>query len=348
MPVSLNPLQRAVFFTFNQGPGPLIDLWSAVAFRAVLAAMRLGIFDALAAGPQTVDQLANRLGIDPRGTALLLEALAALGYVQQHDLAAANTAMTGKWLLPAGQANFAPYLSYWGTILQTLYADLETSLRSGEPPTHLYDWLEGQPAVSADFQAGMVAIAQIAQGEIVGKLKLPPTARRVLDVGGGHAAYSIALCQRYPQLSATVFDGASVLASGRQQVAQVGLTGRIDFLMGDFLQDELPGEQDVVLLFNILHGCTPEQNGSLLKKAAQALCPGGRVVVVEQLADHQASGGAQAINALLALAYFHLLGGQVYRFSDIRSWMDTAGLRHIQRIALRRTPGSSLIVAERP
>jgi hypothetical protein len=32
--------------------------------------------------------------------------------------------------------------------------------------------------------------------------------------------------------------------SGRQQVVQVGLSGRIDFQAGDYLQDELPGEQD--------------------------------------------------------------------------------------------------------
>ncbi len=109
-------------------------------------------------------------------------------------------------------------------------------------------------------------------------------------------------------------------------MVQVGLSGRVDFQAGDYLQDELPGEQDVVLLFNIMHGCAPEQNSSRLKKAAQALRPRGRVVVVEQLADHTASGDARAIDALLALAYFHLSGRQAYRFSDIRGWMDAAGL----------------------
>ena len=44
MPIQRNVLERTIFFSLNQAPAPIIDLWSAITFRAVLAADRLGNF----------------------------------------------------------------------------------------------------------------------------------------------------------------------------------------------------------------------------------------------------------------------------------------------------------------
>lgn len=102
-------------------------------------------------------------------------------------------------------------------------------------------------------------------------------------MGGGHGAYSIALCRRHPQLMATVFDLPEALKAARENVAAEGLEDRIELREGDFLTEELPTGYDVALLFNIVHGFEAEQNAALLQNVAAALDPGGLVAVVEQV-----------------------------------------------------------------
>lgn len=345
MPIPLNFLERSLFLTLNQGPAPILDLWSALAFRAVMAAQRLGVFEALAAGPATAAELAPRLGADPRGLTVLLEALAPLGYLERRDGGYTNSAMTNRWLTAAGDANFAPYMRFWDDVMTALWQTPEASVVAGKPPINLYGWIAGQPQTSQYFQEGMVALAATIAEDVTAGLKFLGGARRLLDVGGGHGAYSVALCRAYPQLSATIFDAPGALATGQQVVAAAGLDHRISFQPGDFLDDDLGEGFDALLLFNILHGFQPDQNLALFQKAAKALNPGGSVVVLEQLADAKTRGAAQAINGLLALSYFHTLGGQVYRFQDITGWLQQAGFGPARRLGLRKAPGSSLIIA---
>ena len=59
MPIQLNVLERTIFFSLNQAPAPIIDLWSAITFRAVMAADRLGIFAALSESSATATELAD-------------------------------------------------------------------------------------------------------------------------------------------------------------------------------------------------------------------------------------------------------------------------------------------------
>jgi SAM-dependent methyltransferase len=344
MPIIPNALERLIFVTLNQAPAPLLDIFGAVAFRTVLAAVNLGVFDALHDGPATAADLARRIAIDERGAGVLLETLASLGYVSRKDTRYTNTRMTTKWLVRSSPTNVTAGFDFWGAILRELWTNLEASLRSGQPPTNLYAWIEQQPEVSAAFQAWMVAAARIVAGEMTRKVKLPATARRLLDVGGGHAMYSVAFCRRYPQLSATVFDSPMALHAARENIAAMQMSDRISVQEGDFLGEALPSGYDVVLLFNIVHGFSPEQNQALLEQAARALNPGGIVAIAEQVAGKAPGPTSDALAQLLGLGYFHLLGGQIYRFEEIAGWLTRAGFTQVRRINILRAPGNSVIL----
>ena len=81
MPIIPTSIERLIFFQLNQAPGPLLDLFGAVAFRIVLSGIKLGVFDTLQAGPISAGELARILGADERGIAMLLDTLTTLGYV---------------------------------------------------------------------------------------------------------------------------------------------------------------------------------------------------------------------------------------------------------------------------
>jgi SAM-dependent methyltransferase len=345
MPVVPNFVERTIFLSLNQGPGPVLDIWNAVAFRVVLAAIRLDVFETLASGPMSAAELAQRLNADARGVRRLIDALEPLGYIKRQGDRCANTSMTIKWLLRSSPTSFAPYFRYWGAIIPKLMDDLEASIKQGRAPRNLYDWIEHEPEVSRDFQEALISLANFALGDVIGKLQLPPAAaRRLLDVGGGHAMYSVALCQKYPQLSAVVFDSPQALATGRANIDRAGLADRVAVQTGNFFRDDLGSGYDAALLFNIVHGCSPDQNIELFRKAGRALNPGGQLIVLEQLAGKALLPMGNAINGLLGLSYFHLLQGNLYAFDEVARWFREAGFGEPRRINLLKAAGSSLII----
>jgi predicted O-methyltransferase YrrM len=343
MPIPTSFLEQLVFLSLNLGPAPILDIWGAAGFRIVLAAVRLGVFEALADGPLASEALVQRLQTDPRGTALLINALESLGYLRQQAGGYANSAMTSKWLLRRS-GNFGPGFEFWGTNLFKLWDSLEDSLRTGQPALNLYTWIEDQPEVSRAFQEWMVALAGFTSGEVLRLVRLPAGARRLLDIGGGHAAYSIAFCRQYPDLAATVFDQPQALNTARANVTEAGLLDRITLQAGDFLGEVLGEGYDVALLFNIVHGFSDEQDRALVNRAAQALRPGGLLVLAEQLAGGPAGGAAHAIQQILGLSYYHLLEGQLYSYEAVSDWMRSAGLANVRRIDSLRLPGTNLVL----
>lgn len=347
MPIVLSVPEQMILLNLNQGPAPVVDIFSAVAFRATLAGVRLGVFDALDDGPRSPADLARTLGLDERGVRVLLDTLASIGYVRARGARFALTRTAAKWLANSSPLSVAAGVEYWGILFDQFFGNLERSIREGQPPLNLYAWIETQPEASSAFQRWMVATARIGGPEIIDKLMLPPGAQRVLDVGGGHGLYSIALCRKHPQLHATIVDSPEALNAARDNVDAAGLADRITLHTGDFLHESLGSGYDLALLFNIVHGFTPAQNTDLLRRVAGALSVGGCVAIAEQLAGKPPTRAAGAFAQMLGLAYFHLLGGRLYSFDEISGWLRASGFGAIRRRNLLRTPGNSIILGTR-
>jgi hypothetical protein len=234
MPLAPNWLERLFFLTLNQGPGPSLDMWGGPAFQVVLAAIRLNVFETLNIRPLTTADLSHHLGTDPRAMQILLDALASLKYVRRQNGHYELTAMTRKSLTDDGAVNFSAYFQFWGAMMEHFMPRLDESLRTGQPPVNLYEWIEDQPRVSRYFQEGMIAITRYVKDDVVKGLTLPSDARRLLDIGGGHATYSITLCRKYPQLSALVFDEAQALPVGRESIVAEEMADRVSVHEGNF------------------------------------------------------------------------------------------------------------------
>jgi hypothetical protein len=347
MPLVPNPLETLAFLTLNQAPGPLLDMYGGHVLRTVLAGIRLNIFESLAEQPATAEALARRLSLDVRGASLLLGTLAALGYVKRRGAQFSLTPMSRKWLTDKGSINFAPFFRFWGSMLEEFFPKLEESIRTGRPPVNMVEWIETQPEVSCDFQEGLLAVARLFKDGVASSIPMPSSARRVLDLGGGHALYSIALCQKYPQLSAVTFDGAQALVVGRESIRAAQLEARVTVQEGDLLKDALGTGFDLILLFNLLHGFGAEQNIALLRKARAALNPGGRVAIMDQLVGNSGLPLAEAFAQILGLSFFHLVGGQTYTYAEIRGWLTTAGFAKVE-LKNSLKAGGPLVTAESP
>jgi len=346
MPIRLTAIERLIFLEGNLGPGPIIDLYGPLVARGILVALRLGLFEALAAGPRCAEELAQHLGADERGLRLLLELLEALGYVNCRGGRYGNTAATTKWLLAGSPTGIADLFDFFEE-MQQRWDLLEGALRAGEPMRRSVEWFDTHPGSWDRYHAGLRAVARLTTPEIVERVRVPAGARRLLDLGGSHGLYSAAFCRRHPGLSAIVLDLAQARDVAEKTIAAAGMSERVSFLTGDLWQDQYPGECDVVLLFNLVRVFPAEQSKDLVRRAVAALQPGGMVVVVDHHIRPRASRFQRAMSAVIALELFNATSGRLHDPGEVAGWLFDAGCSRPDTRFLRRSPGSYLLTARK-
>lgn len=346
MPLRLTAIERLIFHGGNLGPGPIVDLYGSFAAKGILVALRLGLFEALAPGPLHPEELARRLGVDERGVRLLLELLEALGYVGVRGSRFRNTAATTKWLLAESSAGVADLFEFFEE-MQQRWGLLESTLREGKPISRSAEWFDAHPGSWDRYHAGLRAVSRLAAPEIVGRVRVPAGARRLLDLGGSHGCYSTAFCHRHPGLTAIVLDWAQAREVAEKTIAAAGLGERVTFLAADLWQDEYPGDCDVVLLFNLVRVFPPERSEELVRRAVAALRPGGLAVVVDHHLRPRASRFQRAIAAVIALELFNATSGRLHDPDEVARWLVDAGCSSPDQILLRRSPGSYLLTARK-
>ena len=208
----------------------------------------------------------------------------------------------------------------------------------------MYEWLDERPELWPVAQDAFEMTAEMIGDNIVDAVELPEDGA-VLDVGGGHALYSIAFCDRYPSLSATIFDDSAVLEIARKNTAAAGLTDQISFQYGDYGIDELGEGYDVALIFNVVHGTDSETNRTLFPKVSDAVSPGGKVVILDQFGDESRLSIANTGTRFLDLTYLVSLGGRTYATEIVCKWLSAAGFRLTERPKFQDR-NRTLLVAE--
>ncbi|MGB4871917.1 MAG: methyltransferase dimerization domain-containing protein, partial [Candidatus Promineifilaceae bacterium] len=145
MPIQTSFVERAAFFSLKMAPSPILDVVGLFAFQAISVAVRQGVFTALAAGPLTPKQLAEKLHCQERGTQMLLEALAAIGYVAEVNGRYQNTPLTDKWVLSNDAFNLEALVTFWNAAAQELMPAANGVLQTGERPYDFYEWAASRP-----------------------------------------------------------------------------------------------------------------------------------------------------------------------------------------------------------
>jgi cyclopropane fatty-acyl-phospholipid synthase-like methyltransferase len=195
------------------------------------------------------------------------------------------------------------------------------------------------------FEDGMRVFARLNVSEVVRKLDISASARRLLDLGGGHGLHCVELCRAHPGLDGVVYDVAQAEPSARRTIDGALMADRVKFRAGDFLVDDIGTHYDVVFAGNILHGYSPEENERLMKKVAAALTPGGSIAVLEEVPSRRFGNLGRAFASMMALNMYISRSTQVYAASDIARWLEHAGFGAPSVTRLVRTPGLALITA---
>jgi hypothetical protein len=312
--------------------------WQAFALHA---AVKMDVFSQVGNEGVTAETLATRLSCDSRALGMLLNALTAMGLLAKKASLYYNSA-AGKTLLVKSSPRYVGHLiTHHHHLVQPWYY-LAEAVKTGGP-------VEGARLPEEErresFLMGMFNTAMAMAPGIAKDVDLRGR-KHLLDMGGGPGTYAIHFCKENPGLKATVFDLPTTEPFARKTIERLGLTGRIRFVGGNFIRDEIPGRYDVVWLSHILHGESPAGCQTIIDKAAGVLETGGLCLIHDFILNNSFDGPFFA--ALFSLNMLvNTQHGQAYSEAQIMEMMEKAGLGNLQRLPFEGPTKSGIIVGNR-
>ena len=296
--------------------------------KALLSAVELGVFSALASGPADLEALRKRIGLHPRAARDFLDALVALKMLEREGGVYRKSAETDAFLDKAKPSYIGGLLEMANTRLYGFWGSLTEALRTGE---HQNEGKQGE-----DFFAAMYAKAEVLRGFLTAMSGISAGAahaiaakfrwddhRSFVDLGAAQGMVPVTLARAYPHLGGIGFDLPQVQPVFEKFVAEQGLSDRVRFQAGNFFEDELP-TADVIVMGHVLHDWDLAQKKLLLAKAFAALPKGGAVIVYDAIIDDDrrknAFGLLMSLNMLIETT-----GGFDYTGADCSAWMCEAG-----------------------
>jgi predicted O-methyltransferase YrrM len=311
--------------------------------RLVLEAASLDIPGQLADGPLTAEELAERLGLEPRATLLFLDALTGLELLNKQDNRYSNTAAAGRFLVP-GSPDYMGHRLKAARHNWELWARLPEGLRTGSRQREKSIFRE-DPVAARNLLLSLHRDARSRAADILtgGYLNLA-NSERMLDLGGGAGTYSVAFCRAYQQLHATLVDRPIAAAVARDVVASAGLEDRITVLEYDVDEDELPASYDLIWISNVVHSRSYNANRALFERLYNRLERGGEIavhdMVMEEGRTRPASGAVFSLHMLLSNGV-----GRCYTYQEIHEWLEGAGFTGIRWI--RDGDDKSIVIGKR-
>ena len=317
--------------------------------RCLLTALELDIFTAVGDGANA-EQIGEKIHANARAAGMLLNALVALGLLSKSGDDYKNTPESARFFVQSSKDNHRNGLLHTANIWHR-WSTLTDAVRSGtRVPTSRDDNSEW----THNFIAGMQRHAKDRAPLVVKALGAATTTatstsnsnshcnvRRILDLGGGSGAYSIAFAQAYSDVQCEILDIPEVVPLTTEYVRQAGVSAQVTLRAGDMLQDDFGSGYDIIMLNAICHMFSEEQNRAIIHRAHQALAPNGRLVVQDFILNPEKTGPQHAalfsLNMLVSTE-----AGASYSEPEYTHWMKAAGFTEVCRINL---PGpSSLIV----
>jgi SAM-dependent methyltransferase len=339
-----NPLE-AVVARLNIAPRPMLETQMAFTLaRVVMVGVKIGVFDALARGNATAEEVARQCGTDPRATEKLLFTLAAARYLTASGASYGLTPLSRKWLVSDSDHSLADKLLFqfheWEWVERS-----EDYVRTGEP-------LEVHAMVEEDqwdsYQRGMRSLARTLSDEATRRMPVPDGARDMLDIGGSHGYYSVALCRRHEDLRAVVLDLPKAVKQAAPLLAEEGMGDRVVHREGDALREDLGTEAyDLVITAQLVHHFSADQNLELTARIARALRPGGVYAIVDAFRPTTPKDAGQ-IAALLDFYFALTSQSGTWSPEEMAAWQRAAGLEPRRPIRLRTAPGAGVQAAAKP
>ena len=300
--------------------------------QAIAAAVKLGLIDALSAGPCSAQDLARACHVHEPSLYRLLRALTSLDLCRHLDHERFALTPTGALLQGDAANSLAAWALLNGTRAWTQWGRLAESVRTGQSIRKLtlahddFSHLDEDAAAAALFNQAMVGLTAPVAAELARKVDFSGV-RSVVDVGGGYGQLLCSVLAAWPAVHGVLFDMAHATGALAPHFIDAGVAMRCERVTGSFF-DAVPGGADAYLLKSILHDWDDERCLLILRNCRRAMHSGARLLVVERIAS--VSVGANPHDQLVARADLNMMianGGCERTESEYRRLLESAGLK---------------------
>jgi ubiquinone/menaquinone biosynthesis C-methylase UbiE len=309
----------------------IIPFFSTVVGNAVMTAQRLCLFEILR-NPATVEKVVAETGTDFHATQVLLESLTSFGYLKRNGgqfkvSRAFEKSLNGKFAEMANaMLGFAPDVA-------KKFENLDDAVKTGKVDN--FHFVPITPAMWSNYLTFLKGVSGDTTKQIVKKVKFAEPPKKMLDIAGGPAQYSIAFCRKYPTLEAVILDLPESAEEGVNEIEKANLEKRITYKIGNFFETEWGNDYDFALLSHILHCLSAEQCQTVIKKAFAALKSGGILTVNDVEFPGEDESKIEMSAGWSSLLYFTMMGTRTHPTPTIAKWMREAGFSDIKKTTIQ-------------
>lgn len=317
---------------------PSLDMISDLEYAiwkvtVVKAAVELDIFTVIARGYKTLSDIAAHTGYNSRGLQCLLDALCPLGLLKKGD---------GRYMLtPTLEALFVKgsptYYGDW--FLQARLAwdtrgRVAERIKTGAPVGPDVSQMDSEGLWVSNFAHLLVTWPDSAEPvwkmwELLGITRETTSGLHILDAGCGSGIKSFVLAQADPGVRVTAVDFPEVLGIAEKIADAMGVNPQVLLCPGDILHADFGVNQyDIILFGAVLHFFNADHVRDVLKKAYNALNPGGRVVICTPVPDEERCQSEKALVMAFELFLF-VPESNVYTFSEYKTLLEKEGFTSV-------------------
>ena len=294
--------------------------------RILLTAFELKVFTILDKHMIRSEEISKKINTDNRATNRLLNALCGMGLLGKVKEKFYNTDLSSKYLVE-GKPDFMGNLFHTNHLWNT-WNYLTDSVKKGssfagdQNKKEKEDWVDS--FIAAMHYRG------VKQARLLAMMIDLSNTKKMLDVGGGSAAFSIELVKRNPSIKAAVLDLPHVIPLTKKYVEHEGLSDNFNFIEGNYLNSDFGSGYDIILLSAIIHINSYEQNKMIIKKCADALNEKGMVIINDFIMNDDRTqpyhGAIFSLNMLVGTE-----SGDTYTENEITEWFKSAGFSNTER-----------------
>ena len=321
-------------------PEPIMKIaMGFMAAKHLFVASEIGLFEALAAGPASLEELASRTGIPSRTIAITAAAIVSLGLIERDGSRYRNGDAAAAFLAGQPGPDLRPVLRFWDQISYPTWQKLADAVRTGHGQAQFGKFDKREQQI---FSAGVEAFSAPGAAALATSYDFSRH-QKVLDVAGGTGSFLVAVLKQHGKLRGTLFELPGPCGVARQKLANTPEGPRIDIVEGDVFKDALPAGHDALILANAAHVFSAAHNIELMRKMRAGVQPGARLLLVDLWTDPSHSQPPAA--ALVSGEFLVISGeGQAYSEQEADAWIGQTGWKKLEKKPLAGPV--SLIVAE--
>jgi orsellinic acid C2-O-methyltransferase len=319
--------------------------------QVIATAVELGLIDAMAAGPASIETLAGAVPAHAPSVGRLLRAMVSLDLCMQDASGDFGLTPTGTLLRADRADSLCAWAELGGGRIWAQWGRLGESIRAGKSVRKLtlddddFSHLDNDAKAAELFNRAMVELTWSVASDVAQRVDFS-AARRVVDVGGGYGQLLCSILAVNPSLQGVLFDMAHATGQLASPFEAAGVANRCELATGDFF-DAVPQGADVYLLKSILHDWDDDRCVVILRNCRRAMAPAARVLIVERIASERA--GTSLHDQAVARSDLNMMvanGGCERTQAAYRGLLEAADLRLVQ-VTLLSAPFGVMVAVPR-